>query len=192
MDSFKHFLKNLAPITDKEFEDSLTYFTEQKLKKDDFFVRQGMVCRHIAFILGGTLRAYYLNDKATETISCFCTAGNFTTAFKSFMLQEPSHSTIQALEPTHLLVIEYSNLQRLYNQIPTWQIIGRKVAEREFIVLEHYASVLNNETAKEKYARLLKEQPEIIQKANVEDIASYLGVTRRTLSRIRKVLSLEI
>ena len=86
-------------------------------------------------------------------------------------------------------MIDYDSLQKLYATTPTWQNIGRKVAEKEYIVMEKYASVLNNETAKEKYIRLINEQPSVIHKATVEDIASYLGVTRRTLSRIRQEIS---
>lgn len=189
MDKFKKFLKNIAPITDKEFADTISYFTEQNLQKGDFFVKQDKVCKHIAFILKGTLRTYYINDKAEETTSCFCTENNLTTSYKSFILQQPSTLILQAIEDTQLLVINYDNLQKLYSQSNIWQTIGRAVAEQEYIVMEKYASVLNNETAKEKYLRLLKEQPNVIQKANVEDIASYLGVTRRTLSRIRQEVS---
>ena len=112
-----------------------------------------------------------------------------TTSYKSFILQQPSNLILQAIEETQLLVIDYENLQKLYSKSAIWQTIGRAVAEREYIVMEQYASVLNNETAKEKYLRLLKEQPNVLQKANIEDIASYLGVTRRTLSRIRQEIS---
>ncbi|MEW7281336.1 hypothetical protein ABW636_22340 [Aquimarina sp. 2201CG1-2-11] len=80
-------------------------------------------------------------------------------------------------------------MHELYTESANWQKIGRLVAEKEFIIMEQYASILNNETAKEKYLRLLKEQPEIIQKSPLNYIASYLGVTRRTLSRIRKEIS---
>ncbi len=189
MDKFKQFLKNISPITDNEFADTISYFTEQHLKKGDFFVKQDKVCRQIAFILKGTLRTYYINDKAEETTSCFCTENNLTTSYKSFILQQPSNLILQAIEETQLLVIEYENLQQLYAKSTVWQTIGRAVAEREYIVMEKYASILNNETAKEKYLRLLKEQPNVLQKANIEDIASYLGITRRTLSRIRLEMS---
>ena len=189
MDKFKQFLKQISPISDKEFADTISYFTEQNLKKSDFFVKQDKVCRHIAFIVKGTLRTYYINDKAEETTSCFCTENNLTTSYKSFILQQPSTLILQAIEDTELLVIDYENLQKLYSKSTIWQTIGRAVAEREYIVMEQYASVLNNETAKEKYLRLLKEQPNVLQKANIEDIASYLGVTRRTLSRIRQEIS---
>lgn len=189
MDKFKQFLKNISPITDNEFADIIPYFTELNLQKGDFFVKQDKVCRHIAFILKGTLRTYYINDKAEETTSCFCTENNLTTSYKSFILQQPSSLVLQAIEETKLLVIDYENLQKLYAKSAIWQTIGRVVAEREYIIMEQYASVLNNETAKEKYLRLLKEQPNVLQKANIEDIASYLGVTRRTLSRIRQEIS---
>ena len=157
MEKFKQFLKNIAPITDKEFADTVSYFTEQNLKKGDYFVKQDKVCQHIAFIIKGTLRNYYINNKSEETTSCFCTENNLTTSYKSFILQQPSNLILQAIEDTQLLVIDYDNLQKLYSKSAVWQTIGRAVAEREYIVMEQYASILNNETAKEKYLRLLKE-----------------------------------
>ncbi len=101
-------------------------------------------------------------------------------------MQTPSAQTIQAIEETELLVIDFESLQKLYAKSIPWQSIGRAFTEREYLVMEQYASTLNNETAKEKYLRLLKEQPTIVQKASIKDIASYLGVTTRTLSRIRQ------
>lgn len=192
MEKFNQFLNNIVPITDDEFTNTISYFTEQHLKKGDFFVKQDSVCKHIAFIINGTLRTYYLNDKATEITSCFCTTNNLTTSYKSFILQQPSKLILQAIEDTLLLIIDYENLQKLYAQSAVWQNIGRIIAEREYIIMEKYASILNNETAKEKYLRLLKEQPIVLQKASIEDIASYLGITRRTLSRIRKEITNKI
>ena len=154
--------------------------------KGDFFVKQDKICKQIAFINKGILRTYYLNEKAEETTSCFCTENNFTTSYKSFILQSPSTLSIQAIEETELLVIDFADLQKLYATSLAWQNVGRAFAEKEYIIMEQYACSLNNETAKEKYLRLLKEQPQIIQKAPVNQIASYLGITTRTLSRIRR------
>lgn len=190
VNNFKNFIRKIMPISDKEFDETVIFFKEQTLKKGDYFVKQGNTCRQIAFVNKGILRTFYLNDKAEETTSCFCTGNSLTTSYKSFILQQPSILSIQALEETELLVIDAENLQKLYHSSIVWQTIGRTFAEREYIVMEQYASVLNNETAKEKYLRLLKEQPTVLQKAKIEDIASYLGVTRRTLSRIRKEISM--
>ncbi len=189
MEKFKHFLQSIAPISDVEFAYSIPFFEEKFIRKGDFFVKQSNVCQHIGYIIHGTLRTFYLNDKAEETTSCFCTENNFTTSFRSFILQQPSNLSIQATDDTSLLVIEYNNLQKLYKSSNTWQNIGRIVAEQQYIEMEKYAGVLNNETAKEKYLRLLHEHPHIIQKASIEEIASYLGVTRRTLSRVRQEIS---
>lgn len=189
MYKFKQFINTITPITDEEFANSITLFSERELQKGDFFVKKGKVCKHIAYILKGTLRTYYINEKAEEITSCFCTENNLTTSYKSFILQQTSNLILQAIEDTQLLVIDYDNLQNLYTTSNVWQNIGRAVAEREYIVMEQYASVLNNETAKEKYLRLLNEQPNVLKKANIQDIASYLGITRRTLSRIRQEIS---
>lgn len=189
MDKFKQFLKNIAPITDSEFTDTISFFTEQNLQKGDFFVKQDKVCQHIGFILKGTIRIYYFNNNDEETTYGFCQENCLTTSFKSFIFQVPSQLTLEAIEETVLLKIDFESLNLLYKKYPIWQNIGRIITQNEFLNMEKYASVLNNETAKEKYLRLLQEQPTIIQKATVEDIASYLGVTRRTLSRIRQEIS---
>jgi len=188
--NFKRYIKNIVPITDNEFDLSMEYFKTITLNKGDNFVLQNKVCKQIGFINDGLLRTYYTNEKGEEITSCFCTKHNLTTSYKSFIVQSPSTITITALEQTELLVINYDDLQKLYSKIPVWQTVGRVIAEKEYIVMEQYASVLNNESAKEKYLRLLKEQPEIIQKSPVNYIASYLGITRRTLSRIRKEITI--
>ena len=186
---FKSFINNIVPFTDDEFEKSLLRFKKITLEKGELFIEQHRTSKQIAFINSGILRTYYINDKGDEITSCFCTENNFASSYKSFILQTPSKLAMVALEKTELLVINYDDIQKLYKESSNWQIIGRLVAEKEFIVMEQYASVLNNETAKEKYLRLLEEQPEILLKSPIKFIASYLGVTRRTLSRIRKEIS---
>lgn len=97
MDKFKQFFKKITPITDKEFADSIPLFSKQNLQKGDFFVNQDKVCRHVAFVLKGTLRVFYINNKEEEITSCFCTENNLTTSYKSFILQQPSNLSIQAI-----------------------------------------------------------------------------------------------
>jgi CRP-like cAMP-binding protein len=186
MNSFKLFLHSITPISDTDFEKTSGCFKSLYLPKNSYFAVQGKICTEVAFIKKGTLRTYYLNEKSEEVTSCFCVENNLTTSYKSFVSQQPSEISIQAIEDTELLIINYSDLQNLYQKSAIWQSIGRIIAERQYMVMEQYARVLCNETAKEKYLRLLKEHPSILNKASVNDIASYLGVTRRTLSRIRK------
>jgi CRP-like cAMP-binding protein len=192
MDTFSLFLNSIATIPQAELEEGLSFFSFIKLRKGEFFVEQGKVCQQIAYIEKGAMRVYYLNHKAEEITSCFCTENSLTTSYKSFILREPSVLNIQAIEETQLIVIGFDDLQKLYARSSAWQTIGRSITEQEYLAMEKYASVLNCESAKEKYLRLLKEQPGVILKAKVEHIASYLGVTRRTLSRIRKEVASDI
>ncbi|MBR9923152.1 MAG: Crp/Fnr family transcriptional regulator [Bacteroidetes bacterium] len=191
MDKLKTFLQTLAQITDKEFEDSKNNFQKVYLKKGELLLQKGKVCKQMSFVNRGSLRTFYFNNKAEEITHCFRTEGTFISSYKSFILQEPSILSIIALEDTELVVIDYDKVQKLYSTSLAWQNIGRLLTERAYIEMEEYASVLNNESAKEKYLRLLNEQGEILQKANVEHIATYLGVTRRTLSRIRQEISMQ-
>ena len=187
----KTLLQALTSISDKEFEDSRNNFHKVHLKKGDFLLQRGQVCKQMSFVNLGSLRTFYFNNKGKEITHCFRTKNTFISSFKSFILQELSLLSIMALEETELIVIDYDTLQKLYSTSITWQNIGRLLTERAYIEMEEYASVLNNESAKEKYLRLINEHGEILQKASVEHVATYLGVTRRTLSRIRKEISIQ-
>jgi CRP-like cAMP-binding protein len=179
-------LKTIVPISDSDFEKSIAYFQKETLEKGEYFVKSGEVCKKSAFINFGVLRTFSQNEKGEDITYCFCDSLKFSTSFKSFITQTPSDLSIQALEKTEILSITYIELQTLYVQFPVWQGIGRMLIEKEYLVMEQYASSLNSETAKEKYLRLIREQPGLIQKVPVHYIASYLGISRETLSRIRK------
>lgn len=186
MNELKTLLQTLTSISDSEFEDSKNYFQKVYLKKGDLLLQKGKVCKQMSFVNRGSLRTFYFNSKGEEITHCFRTKNTFISSLRSFILQEPSILSIMALEETELIEIDYNKLQKLYSTSMAWQNIGRLLTEGAYIEMEEYASVLINESAKEKYLRLLKEQPEIVKKSNVQHIASYLGVTRRTLSRIKK------
>jgi len=190
MESFKLFLKSIVPLSDQEFENYSPYFKTRTLGRNSYFAEIGKTSHEAAFIKKGLLRTYYINEKSEEVTSCFCVENNLTASYKSFISQQPSELCIQAVEDSQLITISYNDLQILYQKSPLWQNIGRTIAERQYMVMEQYASVLCNESAKQKYMRMLKEQPAVVNKASVNDIASYLGITRRTLSRIRKEISL--
>lgn len=189
MEKLKTLLQSLSPLTDQEFEESKKYFSEAQFAKGDYFAEAGKVSKHIAFVNRGSFRTYYYNQKGDEITACFRTENNLLSSYTSFILQEPSQLFITSLEESELILLDYDSLQELYSKILNWQIIGRITAEREYINMEQYASVLNTETAKQKYLRLQDEQPQVFLKSNLEHIASYLGVTRRTLSRIRQEIS---
>ena len=186
MNIFREFLRKLVSISDAEFAEASSHFRQLTLRKGDYFIKQDDICNEIGFVSSGTLKNCYVNEKGEEIISCFCGENNFTGSFKSFIQRKPSELAIQAIEATEIIAIDYENLNILYQKNQIWQTVGKIITENEYIVIERYASALSSLTAKERYLRLLSEHPKILQKASISEIASYLGITRRTLTRIRK------
>lgn len=172
-------------MSDDEFDQSFRLFKRTQIKKGGYFVEAGKVCHQVGFIGKGILRTYVTKDNGLEATICFCSENQFTTSFKSLITQSPSQFSIQSIEESELLTLEYRHLQYLYNNTKVWSTIGRILAEGEYLNMQSHALALNQETAKDKYLRLLTEQPLVAQRAPVQQIASYLGVTRETLSRIR-------
>jgi len=189
MHKLKTYLSSLSPLSAAEWTESMTYFSRQQLRKGEVFIKQHELCRHVGFVAEGSLRVFFSNDQGEDITTCFCTENMFTTSYKSFVAQQPSSLTIVALEDTELYVISFENLQKLYSASSGWQNIGRILAEKAYLTLEQHSISLNKETARDKYVRLLHEQPRVLRTAKMEDIASYLGITRRTLSRIRAALA---
>ncbi|MDO6810912.1 Crp/Fnr family transcriptional regulator [Zobellia galactanivorans] len=183
-----NFLNTLCEVSQDDFERSKTYFKQKTLKKGEVWVDFGEICNEMAYINSGLLQSSYINDRGNIITTCFCSSNSMASSFKSFISQSQSDIELKAIENTELMITDYEKLQSLYQEIPVWERIGRILVEKEFISLWNYANSLNSDKAKQRYLRLLENQPEVITKAPVQDIASYLGITRETLSRIRKKL----
>ncbi|RAV99634.1 Crp/Fnr family transcriptional regulator [Pseudochryseolinea flava] len=188
-ENFRHFLNQVVPLHEHDFTIGFQYFHERRLTKGEHFIEAGEVCKQLAFVNSGMLRTYFVDDNAEEVTYCFCTENHFETSFKSFIQQKPSTLSIQSLEDTNLLVINFQDLQQLYWKSKTWERIGRVFSEKEYLKMEEHASNVKNETASAKYLRLMTDHPQIIQKAPLNYIASYLGITPRHLSRLRGELN---
>lgn len=186
---FYTFLKSNADFTKSDWETSQQFFKQKKIKKNKVWIIKNKICREMAFIKKGLLRTSYTDANGNEITSCFCVSNSMASSFKSFISQTPSDLQIQAIEDTELYIIDYDSLQKLYALSPIWERIVRIQIEKEYISLWNYAHSLNTQQAQERYVNLLESQPEIVQKAPIQHIASYLGVKRETLSRIRKKLT---
>ncbi|GAB3923848.1 Crp/Fnr family transcriptional regulator [Mucilaginibacter myungsuensis] len=157
---------------------------EEVVKKRTLILKQGQVARRISFINQGTVRAFY--DKGDETFTnWFMSAGDFIISVYSFFSQKPSFETIVALEDCTLLSISWDQLQDLYKEFPEFNLIGRIITEQYYIRSEERAIDLQTLTATQRYEKLIATYPNILQKATLGQIASYLSIKQETLSRIR-------
>lgn len=182
--NFKNYLTQVISIDDKSFDIATEYFQIEKLFKGEYLINEGQICNKIAYINEGLFRIYNSKD-GIEINTCFCMENSITTSFNSFVNQIPSIESIQALENSVIVTLSSWNLAKLQNVSAIWQKIRQLLTEKECLRLSDRASSLSFESALEKYKNLLKYQPEIIQRVSIQHIASYIGVSRETLSRIR-------
>ncbi len=184
-ESLKILLRSLAPFSEEELDGALERFFQESLNRNDFFCRAGRIADRIAYVNSGVLRSFYLvNGKETTTF--FQLPGSMAVALPSFLKMIPSQENIQALEDAELIVINRTELYELYENNWKWQQVGRVLMEQYYLQLEEHMISLQSETAVERYERLAGHSPEVIQSVQLQYIASYLGISPETLSRIRK------
>lgn len=164
-------------------------FTPATLKKGDFLALQGVTCTTVAFISSGMFRFFSTVDGDEKTHD-FAFPDSFITAYTSLLEQKPSDMSIQALSTAQLLTISRKELYRLYDKHPTFERIGRIFAEQAFLNSRtHLLSILHDD-AETRYQKLITRAPQIIQSIPLRYIASYLGISPETLSRIRRRISI--
>ena len=186
--NFKTYLESIASLSEKELENALSFVEIKKIKKGDYFIEEGKVCNHIAFINKGVYRIFKLKN-GEELNTCFCMENKVMSSFESFVNRTPATEYIQALEDSELLILSFENLNRLISSNPEWNKIQLTLTNQECIRLAERANSLSFETALEKYQNLADKEPHIIQKVSNYHIASYLGITPETLSRIRSKIN---
>jgi len=182
------YLKQFPHYTPHAFEIVKPYLSEKNIGAGDYFLREGSVCRSIGFIEHGLLRLYYLHD-GKEITNCFCKENTITCSYSSLITKKESEISIQAIEDSTLLVLNYNSMQELYNKDLFWQQLGRLAAENEFITTERHNRFLSDLTATERYLQVLENEEELLQRVPLNYLASYLQVAPETLSRIRKKIT---
>lgn len=187
-DSLKKSINAIQTLTDEEFSILYAALSFRTLKKYEYLIQEGEVCRHVAFVKKGILRSFH-EKGGKEHTTHFCMDGQWVSVYSSFLQQIPSRSFIEAHQDTEVFLISYEDLQKLYLQIPALERFGRLLAEQLFIKITNRNELLVLLTPEQRYLRLLKEQPSIFQIAPLKQIASLLCIEPESLSRIRKRLN---
>ena len=157
---------------------------KRTLAKGDMIVNCYERCDSIYFIEKGLVRGYYFED-GKEITNWFAQEQEFATSFYAFITNTTTNENIQALEDCILIEIPFSALQNLYTNFHETERLGRIITENYYIKLEERILSLQFKTAKERYQKFALSKPTLLQRASLGQIASYLGITQETLSRIR-------
>jgi CRP-like cAMP-binding protein len=181
-------LRSLIDLPDDEAIKAIKLFQTSFLKRGEFFVRAGEMPKTIGIIMSGILRLYYVDSDGNEYSKSFCTENSFVAAYSALLLQQPSRLFIQALEDTKLMIADYAVFRELSTMHPCWQSLNSKIAEFLFIKKEKRESSLLLDDATTRYLNFQAEYPGLETRIKQHHIASYLGITPVTLSRIRAQL----
>ena len=186
----KEFFASFGIFDNKEVLEIVDSFKYRELKKNEFFIRAGEKCDEVAFVESGVLRSYLNSELGEETTYCFRFPNDLMAPYSSFITGKPSLETIQAISDSELLVIKKKQIEAFNLQNPKWTLFLKTMAEQGYIELEDRVFQLQRNTALERYQMLLNNQPEYIQQIPLQYLASYLGISQRHLSRIRKEIFL--
>lgn len=185
---FKKLEKNITDfieVSQEEMEYAKTLFLHKKLKKRRFILQEGEICQYTIFVEKGLLRSFSLDQKGNEHILQFSMEGWWTADLYSFFSGEPSNYNIEALEDSELLLLTNETWELLLKKIPAFERYFRILIQNNLISTQRRLMGTISSPAEQRYLKLLKNFPDIVQRVPQHMIASYLGVTRETLSRIR-------
>ncbi|EOR96677.1 cAMP-binding protein [Arcticibacter svalbardensis MN12-7] len=172
-------------LSEEEWQHIFSSFKMETLKRNSCFLTEGQVCRSIAFINSGMLIYFKSLDNGDEMTTDFAFEGDWVTDNHSRLNNSPSLLNVKAIEDTELLIITSKDLNKLYDDIPKIERLGRILIEQAFIKVTQQSIDLQVLSAKEHYVKLLEQQPEVFQRIPLYHIANYLGINPKSLSRIR-------
>ena len=162
----------------------LAISTPLRLKKNDILQPIGHTCKTIYFVQKGIARIFYYKD-GIDITECFAAENQIIARVESLFTQRPSQKGIQIIEDAELVAINATVLFGLYDQYPGIERLFRKIFEQGYVDTVNRLESLQFYAAEERYTRLLEEMPELLQRVPLKYIASYLGITQVSLSRIR-------
>jgi CRP-like cAMP-binding protein len=181
------FISHLSSIisVSNSLEKELSSITSQiSVSRNQSLIDINSRCDDLFFIEKGLLRGYYYDD-GKEITNWFAQENEFATCFYAFVAMKPSFENVEALEDCVLTQISHSAMQEIFLKFPETERLGRIIMETYYIKLEERLLSIQFKTAKERYQSFILSKPDLLQRTSLGQIASYLGITQETLSRIR-------
>ena len=189
MERLINYLLQFDQLNEQQIELIKDSISTLKLAKGDYFSEAGKIARNVAFVNEGILRVCYYNKEGNEVTRYFVEENNFAVDLNSFSYMVPSSEYIQAIIPCELYVLSSESLQNLSNTIVNWDSIINKITNKALIEKVNRISPMLAEDAKTRYVEFFNRFPNLANRIPINYMASYIGITKHSLSRIRKELS---
>lgn len=188
MENLINYLLQFGQLDRQQTELIKSKATPVVLKKGDYFSEAGKIARQVAFVNSGILRVCYYNNKGVEITRYFIDENNFAVDLNSFTYQIPSSEYVQAVTDCQIFVFSAEELKDLSNTISAWNDIISQITARSLIEKVNRISPMLAENAKDRYLSFLERFPQVANRIPLSLLASYLGITQSSLSRIRKTI----
>ena len=179
------YIARFIPLTDQERSLVESKFKIRKFLKGQFVVQNGDTCKYESFVLSGCLKTFYIDNDGHEHIVMFAIEDWWTGDMYSFLTQTPGLYTIDALEDSELFCLEKNALEELYTKIPKFEKFFRHLLQNAFIAGQRRIIESMSLAADQRYCKFIEQFPLMEKRLPLKQIASYLGITPESLSRIR-------
>lgn len=183
-DQFVHFDESEKRLLEKRLK-------AKRIGKGEILVDLGDICEEIFFIRKGLIRFYYLTEQGQEITGFIFDEGIFATSLESFLTQTPSYQVLESLEEGEVLALSHSDLEELYHLLPKTQELVRKINQQRMINAQKVLASLIIHKPEERYCSFLEMRPDLVGRIPQKVLATYLGITPVSLSRIRKRIGKE-
>lgn len=188
-DSILKYLSRYIQLSSTETEQFKTFLRHRRVRKRQYLLQSGEACIHENFVISGCLRAYTIDSDGSEHIAQFAIENWWISDLYAFLSGTPATLYIDAIEDSEVFSIEKSDLERLYLLIPQFDRLFRILLQNAFVAHQRRILGKNSQTAEEQYLDFITRYPAMEQRIPQHQIASYLGLTPETISRIRKLQS---
>lgn len=184
-DKFLGLISQYHSLSKEETDLVRDQFPIKSFKKNEIIFNEGRIAKSIYFVLEGFVRLFYTSNGKDKT-AFFYTEGQFFCANESFLKKTPANENFQALENTTLLIIHKSIDTEMIKKFPTFGIIERLALIEELVTSNRMIESFVSKSPEERYLNLLKTNQDLFQRVDQQHIASYLGISPESLSRIKK------
>lgn len=182
---FENYIRRQISLSADELQQMRATATEYKLKRREYILKAGDICRYKIFVISGMLRSYRTKPDGSEHILKFSPEESWTTDPESYHHLTPSHYYIDALEDSELIMWAKADFDDLFNKIPALEGLTQRLISNNLYSTQQRVFSSISSTAEEKYDEFVQTYPGILARVPLHMVASYLGVSRETLSRIR-------